>query len=69
MCRDALARDESCGSHFRVEHQTPDGEAERDDVRFAHVAVWQHAGLDVPARRHVEPLAFTAVVPSARKYQ
>ena len=38
MCRDALERDESCGSHFRVEHQTPDGEAKRDDARFAHVA-------------------------------
>ncbi len=69
MCRDALERDESCGSHFRLEHQTPDGEAERDDARFAHVAVWQHAGRDVPARRHVEPLAFTAVAPSARSYQ
>jgi len=69
MCRDALERDESCGSHFRVEHQTPDGEAKRDDTRFAHVAVWKHAGPDAPARRHVEPLAFTAVAPSARSYQ
>ena len=69
MCRDALERDESCGSHFRVEHQTPDGEAARDDARFAHVAVWQHAGRDVPARRHREPLVFTAVTPSARSYQ
>jgi succinate dehydrogenase / fumarate reductase flavoprotein subunit len=69
MCRDALERDESCGSHFRVEHQTPDGEAQRDDARFAHVAVWRHAGPDAPARRHVEPLAFTAVKPSARSYQ
>jgi succinate dehydrogenase / fumarate reductase flavoprotein subunit len=69
MCRDALERDESCGSHFRVEHQTPEGEARRDDARFAHVAVWQHAGRDAPARRQIEPLAFTAVMPSARSYQ
>ena len=69
MCRDALERDESCGSHFRVEHQTPDGEAKRDDTRFAHVAVWKNAGPDAPARRHVEPLAFTAGAPSARSYQ
>ncbi len=69
MCRDALERDESCGSHFRVEHQTPDGEAKRDDARFAHVAVWQYAGPEAAARRHVEPLAFTAVTPSARSYQ
>ena len=69
MCRDALERDESCGSHFRVEHQTPDGEARRDDARFAHVAAWHHAGHDVPARRQVEPLAFAAVKPSARSYQ
>ena len=69
MCRDALEREESCGSHFRVEHQTPAGEAKRDDARFAHVAVWEHAGPDAPARRRVEPLAFTTVTPSERSYQ
>jgi succinate dehydrogenase / fumarate reductase flavoprotein subunit len=69
MCRDALEREESCGSHFRVEHQTRDGEAKRDDARFAHVAVWEHAGPEAPARRRVEPLAFTAVTPSERSYQ
>jgi succinate dehydrogenase / fumarate reductase flavoprotein subunit len=69
MCRDALAREESCGSHFRVEHQTPDGEAKRDDARFAHVAVWRYAGPEAPPRREVEPLVFTAVTPSARSYQ
>src|SRR5262249_36499383 len=41
MCRDAEARDESCGGHFREEHQTEDGEAKRDDAHFAHVAVWE----------------------------
>ena len=44
MCRDALAREESCGCHFREEHQTADGEARRDDARFAHVAAFLHRG-------------------------
>jgi succinate dehydrogenase / fumarate reductase flavoprotein subunit len=69
MCRDALARDESCGSHFRVEHQTAEGDARRDDARFAHVAVWEHAGAGEPPRRHEEPLTFTEVTPSRRSYQ
>ncbi len=67
LCRDALERDESCGAHFRVEHQTPDGEALRDDGRFQHVAVWEHT----PAgpRRHMEPLTFESVQPSQRSYR
>ena len=69
MCRDALARDESCGSHFREEHQTSDGEARRDDTRFAHVAVWQQGGGGAPPRRHVEPLVFEAVTPGQRSYK
>jgi succinate dehydrogenase / fumarate reductase flavoprotein subunit len=69
MCRDALARDESCGSHFREEHQTADGEAKRDDARFAHVAVWEHGGDGAAPRRHVEPLAFEAVPPGQRSYK
>jgi len=40
MCIDALERDESCGGHFREEHQTPDGEAQRDDENFAAVFAW-----------------------------
>ena len=44
MCRDALAREESCGTHFREEFQTPEGEALRDDERFAHVAAWTWQG-------------------------
>ena len=44
MCLDAEARDESCGAHFREEHQTADGEALRDDQQFAHVAVWEYRG-------------------------
>ena len=44
MCRDALHREESCGGHFREEHQTEDGEALRDDERFAYVAAWEYTG-------------------------
>ncbi len=52
MCRDALMREESCGGHFRVEHQTPEGEAERDDEHFAFVAAWQWQGPDTPQELH-----------------
>ena len=45
---DALTRDESCGAHFREEHQTPDGEARRDDERFSYVAAWEYQGVDKP---------------------
>ena len=68
MCRDALAREESCGAHFREEHQTADGEARRDDARFGHVAVWEHAGPGREPRRHLEPLQFPALAPSQRSY-
>jgi succinate dehydrogenase / fumarate reductase, flavoprotein subunit len=68
MLRDALAREESCGAHFREEHQTQEGEARRDDVRFCHIAAWEHAG-DAPPRRHVEPLTYTALSPTARSYR
>jgi succinate dehydrogenase / fumarate reductase, flavoprotein subunit len=69
MCRDALERDESCGGHFRVEHQTEDGEAKRDDERFAHVAVWEYTGENQAPRRHVEPLTFENVTLSQRSYK
>ncbi len=68
MCLDALERDESCGGHFREEHQTPDGEAVRDDERFCHVAVWAWRGDDQPPERHVEPLIFENVQPTTRSY-
>jgi len=67
MCRDALTRDESCGAHFREEHQSPDGEAKRDDERFQHVAAWEYVGEKEPVR-HVEPLVFEEVHPSVRSY-
>lgn len=44
MCKDALHREESCGGHFREEHQTEEGEAKRDDVNFAYVAAWEYKG-------------------------
>ena len=69
MCRDALERRESCGGHFREEFQTPDGEARRDDERFSHVAVWEHAGEGGPPARHVEPLVFEEVHPAQRSYK
>jgi succinate dehydrogenase / fumarate reductase flavoprotein subunit len=69
MCRDALQRRESCGAHFREEHQTADGEAQRDDERFSHVAVWEFAGESRPPVRHVEPLAFEAVHLAQRSYK
>ena len=69
MCRDALAREESCGGHFRDEHQTPEGEAKRDDEHFQHVSVWEYMGDDTPARRHVEPMTFDHVPLSQRSYK
>ncbi|GAA4413732.1 fumarate reductase/succinate dehydrogenase flavoprotein subunit [Actinokineospora soli] len=67
MCLDALHRTESCGGHFRVESQTPDGEARRDDARFAYVAAWEHTGG--PPVLHREDLEFTAARPSERSYR
>jgi succinate dehydrogenase / fumarate reductase flavoprotein subunit len=61
MCRDALAREESCGSHFRADHP------QRDDARCAHVAVWQHDGDGEP-RPLTEPLSFETTTPTARSY-
>ena len=78
MLRDALAREESCGAHFREEHQTPEGEALRDDGSFAHIAAWQYQpgsgepNQPAPAAepvRHSEPLEFTLMQPSTRNYR
>jgi succinate dehydrogenase / fumarate reductase flavoprotein subunit len=69
MCVDALHREESCGGHFRVEHQTPDGEALRDDERFAYVAAWEYAGDDTPPVLNKEPLVFENVALSQRSYK
>jgi succinate dehydrogenase / fumarate reductase flavoprotein subunit len=68
LARDALAREESCGGHFREEYQE-DGEAKRDDQRFAHAAVWEYAGEGTAPRRHQEPLVFENVVLATRSYK
>ena len=68
MCHDALHREESCGAHFREEYQTADGEPQRDDERFAHVAAWEYRQDDSPVL-HKEPLAFEFVQPTTRSYQ
>ena len=68
LCKDALVREESCGGHFRVEHQV-EGEAKRDDDRFCHAAVWEHAGEAKPPVRHIEPLAFDNVKLATRSYK
>ncbi|HUF13801.1 MAG TPA: fumarate reductase/succinate dehydrogenase flavoprotein subunit [Longimicrobiales bacterium] len=68
LCWDALERDESAGAHYRVEHTTEEGEAKRDDSRFQHVAVWEHAEEAKPIR-HREELVFDYVKPSARSYK
>src|SRR3990167_4488236 len=52
LVRDALERRESCGGHFRVEHQTEEGEARRDDQNFCHVAVWEYQGPGKVPLRH-----------------
>jgi len=69
MCRDALHREESCGGHFRTEHQTPDGEAQRDDERFAYVAAWEYAGEGRDPVLHREPLVFENVHLATRSYK
>jgi succinate dehydrogenase / fumarate reductase flavoprotein subunit len=69
MCIDALDREESCGAHFRIEHQTPDGEALRHDDRFAYVAAWEFAGDGKPPILHKEQLAFENVALATRSYR
>ena len=66
MLLDALLREESCGGHFRTEHQTEDGEARRDDARFSHVAAWEYTG-ETPVL-HREALTFDHVHPTQRSY-
>ncbi|MFL5339253.1 MAG: fumarate reductase/succinate dehydrogenase flavoprotein subunit [Gemmataceae bacterium] len=69
LARDALTRNESCGGHFREEHQYPDGEAKRDDANFQHVSAWEFAGVGQEPVLHKEPLEFTEVKPSVRSYK
>ena len=69
MCRDALEREESCGGHFRAEHQTEEGEARRDDECLAHVAAWEWTGDPTEARRHEEELVYETVHFQTRSYK
>ncbi|MBT3569569.1 MAG: fumarate reductase/succinate dehydrogenase flavoprotein subunit [Opitutae bacterium] len=69
LCRDALERDESCGGHFREEHQTAEGEALRDDENFSHAAVWEHNGQGKEPTRHKEDLHFENVKLAVRSYK
>jgi succinate dehydrogenase flavoprotein subunit len=66
---DALQREESCGGHFRVEYQTEDGEALRNDEKFAYVAAWQYKGIDQFPALHKEPLIYEEVKMSQRSYK
>ncbi len=69
MCLDALQREESCGAHFRVEHQTEEGEALRDDDDFSYVAAWEFTGVDEKPILHKEELGFEAVEVAQRSYK
>ena len=69
MCLDALERDESCGCHFRLEHQMADGEAKRNDEKYCHVAAWEYAGEKTKPTRHVEPLTYENVELAVRSYK
>ena len=68
MCLDALTREESCGGHFRTEHQDG-GEAKRDDAQYAHAAVWQWTGDGQLPARHAEPLVYEETQLSTRSYK
>ncbi|MEJ2202240.1 MAG: FAD-binding protein, partial [Desulfuromonadaceae bacterium] len=69
LAKDALHREESCGGHFRVEHQTDDGEAMRDDENFCYVAAWEFKGNDTEPELHKEPLKFENVHLAVRSYK
>jgi succinate dehydrogenase / fumarate reductase flavoprotein subunit len=69
LCLDALEREESAGGHFRVEHQTEDGEAKRDDAHFANATVWEFKGVGTKPERNVEPMTFEYVKLATRSYK
>jgi succinate dehydrogenase / fumarate reductase flavoprotein subunit len=69
MCLDALSREESCGGHFREEHQFPDGEARRDDQNFAFVSAWEYVGPGKAPVLNREPLVYEEVKMSTRSYK
>ena len=69
LARDALERKESCGGHFNEAFQTDEGEAQRDDENFCHVAAWEYSGPDTAPVRHMEPLVFENVKLTQRSYK
>jgi succinate dehydrogenase / fumarate reductase flavoprotein subunit len=69
MCYDALTRDESCGAHFREEHQTPEGEAVRNDDEYTYVSAWEFNGVGKKPTLHKEPLVFENVELATRSYK
>jgi succinate dehydrogenase / fumarate reductase flavoprotein subunit len=69
MCRDALMREESCGGHFRIEHQTAEGEALRDDENFTFAGVWEYKGDEVEPQLHKETLVYENVKLATRSYK
>jgi succinate dehydrogenase / fumarate reductase flavoprotein subunit len=69
LCLDALTRAESCGGHFREEFQTEDGEALRNDDRFAFVSAWEYQGPDKAPLLHKEPLVYEEVKMTQRSYK
>ncbi|MCF6178856.1 MAG: fumarate reductase/succinate dehydrogenase flavoprotein subunit [Geopsychrobacter sp.] len=69
LATDALHREESCGGHFRTEHQTEDGEATRDDENFAYVGAWEFKGNDKAPELHKEPLKFENIKLAVRSYK
>lgn len=69
MCRDALHREESCGGHFRTEHQYDDGEAKRDDANYCYVGAWEFKGINNEPEMHKEPLKFDNVHLAVRSYK
>lgn len=69
LCLDALRRKESCGGHFREEYQTSDGEAQRNDEQFCHVAAWEYKGLEKEPICHQEELVFENIQLAQRSYK
>ena len=69
MCRDALDRDESCGCHFREEHQTPEGEVVRNDEKYSNVSAWEYKGDGTPHVKHMEPIEYDLLKPMTRSYK
>jgi succinate dehydrogenase / fumarate reductase flavoprotein subunit len=69
MARDALNRNESGGGHFRVESQTEEGEAKRDDANYMYVAAWEYKGEGVEPELHKEPLVYENIKVITRNYK